>query len=361
MTIDVDKRLRVLMVGPGLSSRGGMATVERQLVSALPSTGIEVDFLSTYEEGAIVQRVLAGLRGYIRFSRILDKYDIIHIHTASRNSLRRKSRFANLAMSRGKKVIFHLHGGEFAVWFDNELAEKDRSEVRSLFDAADAVVVLSEEWAEWMTSRRFNPKRLVVMHNAVSVPMESCSPCSHRDILFLGRLDDNKGPDVLLRASVQVLKSHPETKLVFGGDGSLEKYKALANKLGISDHCEFLGWVAAEEKELLFERAAVYCLPSKNEGMPMSLLEAMARGIPAIATPVGGVPQVIEDGASGFLMPIDSEERLSELLSMLLADGLLRQAIGCKGREKIIGSFDLKNNVVRLAELYWMLVRKRVE
>lgn len=352
MTIDVDKRLRVLMVGPGLSSRGGMATVERQLVSALPSTGIEVDFLSTYEEGAIVQRMLAGLRGYIRFSRILDKYDIVHIHTASRNSLRRKSRFANLAMSRGRKVIFHLHGGEFAVWFDNELAEKDRSEVRSLFDAADAVVVLSEEWAEWMTSRRFSPKRLVVMHNAVSVPMESCSPRSHRDILFLGRLDENKGPDVLLRASVRVLKSHPETKLVFGGDGSLEKYKALANKLGISDRCEFLGWVAAEEKELLFERAAVYCLPSKNEGMPMSLLEAMARGIPAIATPVGGVRQVIEDGIDGFLVPVGDEIALSECISHLLGSKELRSSVGRAGREKIEGKFSIECNVAYLEKLY---------
>lgn len=350
--VDVDKRLRVLMVGPGLSSRGGMATVERQLVSALPSTGIEVDFLSTYEEGAIAQRLFVGFTAYLRFSRILNDHDIVHIHTASRNSLRRKSRFANLAIKKGKKVILHLHGSEFAVWFDNELVEKERSEVRSLFDAVDAVVVLSEEWAEWMTSRRFSPQRLEVMYNAVSVPTRPCSPCSPQDILFLGRLDARKSPDVLLRASARVLKSHPETKLVFGGDGSLEKYKALANKLGISDQCEFLGWVAAEEKELLFERAAVYCLPSKNEGMPMSLLEAMARGIPAIATPVGGVRQVINDGIDGFLVPVGDEIALSECISRLLDSKELRSSVGRAGREKIEGKFSIEHNVSYLEKLY---------
>ena len=153
-----------------------------------------------------------------------------------------------------------------------------------------------------------------------------------------------------------MLKQHPDAKLLFGGDGYPERYEALARELGIAERCEFLGWISGEDKERLFERAGVYCLPSKNEGMPMSVLEAMAHGVPTIATPVGGVPQVIEDGVNGYLMPVDDEERLSELLCALMDSQDLRARIGAAGRSTISNHFSIECNVEELVRLYWGLV-----
>lgn len=342
----------VLMIGPSLDSRGGMATVEGQLMERLPDAGVQVRFISTYDDCGKAKKAAIALAAYARFCRALKGADVVHAHMASRGSYERKALFLRKAITEGKKTVIHLHGGEFGVWFDDEIADSKRDEIRGLFGMADAVIVLSEEWEEWMTLRGFAPKRLVVMHNAVPVPAQPCSPYSHRDVLFLGRLDARKSPDVLLRASRTMLEQHPEVKLLFGGDGYPERYETLACELGIAERCEFLGWITGEDKERLFGRAGVYCLPSKNEGMPMSVLEAMAHGVPTIATPVGGVPQVIEDGVNGYLMPVDDEERLSELLCRLMANSGLRADMGNAGRERISTDFNIDLILKRLCMLY---------
>lgn len=346
---------RVLMIGPDLQSRGGMATVERQLMERLPSAGIQARFISTYDDCSKAKKASIAFVAYASFCRALKDTDIVHVHMASRGSYERKSLFLRKAISKGKKTVVHLHGGEFGIWFDDELGDKKRDEIRALFSSVDAVIVLSEEWEEWLTSRRFSPKRLVVMHNAVPVPERPCSPCSHQDVLFLGRLDVNKSPDVLLRASRKMLDRHPAAKLLFGGDGYPERYEVLARELGIVDRCEFLGWITGDDKERLFERAGVYCLPSKNEGMPMSVLEAMAHGIPTIATPVGGVPQVVEDGVNGCLMPVDDEKRLADLLCMLMDNPNLRAEMGMAGRKSVANNFNIELIVDSLCRIYWEL------
>lgn len=88
----------------------------------------------------------------------------------------------------------------------------------------------------------------------------------------------------------------------------------------------------------------------------MSVLEAMAHGVPTIATPVGGVPQVIEDGVNGYLMPVDDEARLSELLCNLMDSRDLRMSIGSAGRQTISDHFNIERNVEELVRLYGELV-----
>lgn len=340
------------MIGPSLDSRGGMATVERQLVNLLPRFGLDLRFIETYNDCPKPKKALIAAAGYSRFCRELSRCDVVHVHMASRGSYRRKKPFITRALKKKKRVVVHLHGGEFAKWYETELGRDGRDDIRLLFSKIDALVVLSEEWRDWVLENVCTPKNLLVLHNGVSLPSRVCDPYSHQGILFLGRLDTRKSPDVLLRASRASIEKHPEAKLIFGGDGHLERYRAIAADLGIAERCEFLGWVVGEQKERLFDRAGIYCLPSKNEGMPMSVLEAMAHGIPTIATPVGGVPQVIEDGTDGFLFPVDDEKRLSEIIKRLLDDPNLRKRIGSAGRAKIAGCFDIEAGVEQLIELY---------
>lgn len=347
---------KVLMVGPDLSLHGGIVSVVHgYLDGGLPEACDAFKYLGTGVGHSKLGKSFAFSRALARYAMTMPSYDIVHLHISARGSYRRKSIMARIAHKAGKRVILHDHDGEFKKAFE-ESDDAYRRDVRETFGIADRVVVLSEEWRDYFAENVCDPGKIDVIYNGVKVPAKACSPCSHQDVLFLGRLDARKSPDVLLRASREVLKRFPETKVVFGGDGEVEKNKRLAEALGIADRCEFCGWVTGDEREALFEHAAVYCLPSKNEGMPMSVLEAMARGIPTIATSVGGIPQVIRDGVNGYLMPVDDESKLSGLLCTLMGSEDLRLSIGRAGRSTISGRFNVKRNVDAIVQLYKELV-----
>ena len=344
------------MVGPDLSLHGGIVSVvQGYLDGGLPEACDGFDYLGTGVGCSKLAKSFAFARALARYAMAMPSYGIVHLHISARGSYRRKSIMARMAHKAGKRVILHDHDGEFKKAFE-ESDDAYRRDVRETFGIADRVVVLSEEWRDYFAENVCDSGKIDVVHNGVKVTAKPCSPCSRHDVLFLGRLDARKSPDVLLRASRDVLSCFPDTKIVFGGDGEVEKNKQLAAELDIADRCEFLGWVTGDEREALFERAAVYCLPSKNEGMPMSVLEAMARGIPTIATSVGGIPQVIRDGVNGYLMPVDDESKLSGLLCTLMGSEDLRLSIGRAGRSTISGRFNVKRNVDAIVQLYKELV-----
>ncbi len=306
-------------------------------------------------DGSKIAKLYVAAASYLKFRKMVESCDVVHMHLGGIPSFERKFFFAKCAEAAGKKVILHCHAGSFDWMFEAQANLSQKKRMIEFISIASRVVVLSEEWYDYFAANVCDPSKLVVLHNAVKVPEKNSTPsasCAHQDILFLGRLDARKSPDVLLRASSRIADKHPHMRLRFGGDGFPERYEVLSHELGIADRCEFLGWVTGEDKERLFADASVYCLPSKNEGMPMSALEAMAHGVATIATPVGGVPQVIEDGVDGLLCPIDDEERLAELLDALLSDDELRSRIAAAGRKKIECDFNVDNSVHQLMNLY---------
>lgn len=340
------------MVGPDLSLHGGIVSVvQGYLEGGLPEACDAFEYLGTGVGSSRFGKSLAFTRALARYAGVMPSYDIIHLHISARGSYKRKSIMARMAHKAGKYVILHDHDGEFKKAFE-EGGDVYRRDVRETFGIADRVVVLSEEWRDYFAENVCDLGKIDVVHNGVKVPVKPCSPCSRQDVLFLGRLDARKSPDVLLRASREVLDRFPKTKIVFGGDGEIEKNKALAEELGIAERCEFRGWVIGDKRAALFERAAVYCLPSKNEGLPMSVLEAMARGIPTVATPVGGIPQVINDGVNGVLIPVDNYQALAVALNHLLESSELRKEMGTLARKKILSSFDINLLLSEILGIY---------
>lgn len=350
--MDGATKAKVLMVGPGLALKGGIASVVTGYLEAgIEKRCEEFCYIEATKGTSFAIKYISFISALIRFLRIIDNYDIVHLHVSKGGSLKRKSLFARIAAKHGKKIIAHEHSGEFKRDFDLG-TRRHRKEILGFFELVDHVVVLSTEWREYFAEKICDPSKVTVLHNSVEVPRKACSPYFHQDILFLGRLDANKSPDLLLLAARKVLNLYPRTKLIFGGDGDLEKYRALSEELGIADRCEFFGWVVGEDRDLLFERSGVYCLPSKHEGMPMSVLEAMARGIPVIATPVGGVPQIIDNELNGLLVPVDDEEALSCALIRLISSAELRKQIGDAGRERVKEKFNLQKALGDLVTLY---------
>ena len=345
--------INVSMVGPDLNARGGMATVECNILEALDPQAVSVRFFPTYEDGSALKKLAVFFKAYRACARSLKSADVLHVHMASRGSFARKRVFINRAFREDVPVVAHLHGSEFAVWYDKECNEAGRAEICKTLDKCARVVLLSDEWMNFFIHRNICPRdKLIVLNNAVNIPHENTTDYFNKTVLFMGRLDDRKNPGALIHAAVSVISEHPDVRFVFAGDGEVQRYKELACGLGISDNCTFTGWVSDKEKSALFCRASVFCLPSRNEGMPMSVLEAMSHGLACVATPVGGIPQIIQHGTNGFLVPGEGIDELAEIISSLLSQPLRKMEIGKAGRETICNRFCLDRYVSHLTDIY---------
>ena len=343
---------KVLMVGPERSLQGGIVSVvDGYFEAGMAERCGCLDYQGTGVGTNLFTKSAAFAGSLASYLRRVGQYDIVHLHISRDGSYKRKSMMAKIARDRGKKVILHEHSGQFKLDFETR-GEAYRDDVRKTFGAADKVVVVSEEWRGYFAENVCYASSVVVVHNGVKVSPEPSPVASNNDILFLGRLDENKSPDILIRAAAPLLDRHPDAVLLFAGDGNPEPYRNLALDLGIADKCQFLGWIDGDQKEALFSRAAINCLPSKHEAMPMSVLEAMAHGVPTICTAVGGVPQIIEDGVNGFLMGVDDIQQLTALLQALLSSPARRTEIGVAGRKKIAGDFGIETSEERIIEIY---------
>jgi glycosyltransferase involved in cell wall biosynthesis len=171
-------------------------------------------------------------------------------------------------------------------------------------------------------------------------------------VLFLGKLEASKGIFDLLQAVAALRSAVPDVRLVCAGDGERVAVARLAEGLGIADAVKFTGWVGPSGKRALLESAAVLALPSYDEALPLSLLEAMSAGVPAVVSPVGGIPEVVVDGVSGLYVAPGDVATLERLLRRLLIDRGFAAAIGAAARESARLRFAPERALPRLEEIY---------
>jgi glycosyltransferase involved in cell wall biosynthesis len=144
----------------------------------------------------------------------------------------------------------------------------------------------------------------------------------------------------------------PDVRLVCAGEGERDAALRHAERLGIADAVRFTAWVGPSGKRALLETASVLALPSYEEAMPLGLLEAMAAGVPVVATPVGGIPEILVDGASGFLVAPGDTATLQRLLRKLLLDRQLAARLGAAARESVRLRCAPQRTLASLGQLY---------
>lgn len=163
-------------------------------------------------------------------------------------------------------------------------------------------------------------------------------PINFNLILFLGQLSPHKGPDVLLRAIPEIIKRNPNVETVFVGTGPLlNKLERLAHELSVNNCVRFVGYVDDSLKALFYHASDIFVLPSTttSESFGVVNLEAMACGLPIIASNIGGIPDVVKDGENGLLVPPKDPKALAEATVRLLEDEHLRRRFSKNGREKV--------------------------
>jgi len=324
--------VRVVLIGPSLEQRGGVATVMKGLKSYLLLHDVKVVTIASTDDGNAVHKLFVYLNAWYHLFSIcaLRKADIIHINMASRSSCIRKSLLALTCIFFGVPYIIHLHGGAFQKYYTEEIDPLIRNMILFVFKGAARIIALSKYWQSWLENELGITKVSTVFNGVASYDLDEVN----RDcptVLFLGQLGVNKGTDVLISAIRQVINKIPSTILELGGDGDLSIYRKQAFDL---PNVRFLGWLDDIGKNAALSRATIYCLPSKNEGLPMSILEAMSAGLPVISTPVGGIPEVVDDQVTGILIPPDDVQALSDAIYYLLSNISVAKIMGSKGKSR---------------------------
>lgn len=174
-----------------------------------------------------------------------------------------------------------------------------------------------------------------------------------KHVLFVGRLDPVKGAPLLIEAFAQAAAAHPDARLTVVGDGpSRGLAERMARDLGLGNRVAFLGFRSQAEVAELLEEADMLVLPSFAEGVPVVLMEAMASRVPVVASRVAGVPELVEDGVSGHLLPPGDVATLADRITALMADPEGARAMGLAGRTKVEAEFDLAKEAAWLLRLF---------
>lgn len=326
-----------VMIGPCPDAKGGMSSVIAVYRENGLFSGKRCRYLTTATEGWAGHKLWVAAYALIRFVLMLamHRVSLLHVHGASHGSFWRKRVFIRLAFAFGVPVIFHLHGGEFRQFVDERLAQNSRRKVVDTLMRCSLIYCLNDEIGQWL--RALLPGVPVqVMPNPIDLQgAEEDSEPRNSSILFLGRLEQEKGVLDLIMAFSEIAGRAPEASLVLCGVGSAQsQLEKVVQERGLASRVAFPGWVGGEAKALLLRRAGVFVLPSYAEGMPMSVLEAMATGTPVVASRVGAVAEMLEDGCCGFVVEPGNIEQLGRAIVAAL-DPEQRSTLVHRARERV--------------------------
>ncbi|MYM41659.1 glycosyltransferase family 4 protein [Duganella qianjiadongensis] len=348
---------RVIMIGPSPSAKGGIATV----IGTLLRVGYERDghcrFIQTHISAGLVRKAWVALWALLRVTCLMatGQVALLHAHVASEASFWRKAIFIRVAQFFGCPVIFHLHSGEFRVFLEQRMSPGQRKFAVALMRRVDYALVLSDDAAQLLSG--IGVRNIELLPNPIEINRVSPARQTSSEILFLGRLDNKKGVYDLLRAFKYVRDQVPEARLILGGEGEVAQVRELATALGILNAVELPGWVNEAQRSVLLARAAVFVLPSHFEQMPMTVLEAMVAGVPVVATRVGGVPCMLENGACGKLVDVADLDALASAITGLLVDRPAAQAMAERAHQRVLKEYEAGVVLSRLQERYAALAQ----
>lgn len=355
-------QIDILMVGPSFEQKiiGGISAVVKTLLNSSLCNKYKILYVSTTPLiGNKIEKCFFFVKGLSIFiiALLVKKPKIIHIHTSSRFSFFRKSFFFLISKILGKRVILHIHSGEFHLFY-SERGKLQSRFIRKVLDSADKIVVLTEQWLKNIKKMTSN-ENISILYNPVNCAVFNINRNGkyhnhnkEKIVLFAGELCRKKGIYTIIQAIPSILTKYKKVKFILAGKGEIEKVKKICKEMGIQNNVCLHGFVAGEKKIKVFAEADIYILPSYNEGLPVSVLEAMASGLPIITTPVGGIPEAVKNGINGFLIEPGNSEMLADKILKLLKDDELRKNMGRKSLKIVKEKFDINIIDEQLSNIY---------
>jgi colanic acid/amylovoran biosynthesis glycosyltransferase len=312
-------------------------------------------------------RKAATLHMLYNVIRFLDKgpYGIVHCHFGPLGII--GSILKDVGVVKGK-VVTSFYGYDISRY----IREKGEDAYDYLFSKSDLFLPLSNQMKDELIRLGCNRQKVVVHRIGVDINRFNFLPRKLKNngkvnLLTIARLVEKKGVQYSVDAVAKVIKKHPDIEYNIVGDGPLKSnILSLINKLKISNNAKLLGWKTQEEIIKLMKDVDILLVPSvtaqdgDQEGTPAVLMEALAQGIPVISTYHSGIPELVQDGISGFLVPERDTNALAEKIIYLLEHQEIWAEMGKAGRKYVEENFDTNKLNDRLIKIYQQLLNGKV-
>ena len=278
---------------------------------------------------------------------------IIHIHSTSYTSFWDKCPYILVARLWRKKVILHMHGPRFSAFYEDS-GFFIRALIRYFLNRCHAVLVLSRSWEEFFLQIVDSQKVHVVPNGIDLSPFQNAglAKTSRPSLLFLGEVSQRKGIYDLFKV-ILILKSKGyDYQLNVVGPGEIFVARDFVEKLDIEQSVSFAGPLRGRDKIEAYTKAWCFVLPSYAEGMPISIIEAFAAGLPVISTTVGGIPELVTDGVNGYITEPGDVDEMAQKITLIMEKGKIRKRITERNRNKAASEFNMDVCADRIAAIY---------
>lgn len=322
---------KVCMVVQDPMVKGGIAAVVNGYRGSQLEKDYKIIYVESYKDGGKITKLLKSIRGYFHFIKVLvvDKPDLLHIHSSFGPSFYRKLPFIYMASWAGVPIVNHIHGADFDSFFRNA-GDGKKKLIRKVYDKCSVLIALSAEWKERLSSV-VNPGKIKIIENYSIInekayEEKNMRACNNR-VLFLGELGQRKGCFDIPAIIEKVAATVPEVRFILCGAGNKADESVIRKMIEekkVTANVEFPGWVRGGEKDRVLWQADIFFLPSYNEGMPMSVLDAMGYGLPVVSTKVGGIPKIVHSGENGMCCDPGDVNSMADAITELLTNDQAR-------------------------------------
>jgi glycosyltransferase involved in cell wall biosynthesis len=335
-------------------NNGGIAIV----VNTLSGHYETFNFIASTHSGNLLVKItyFATCIFQLFYYVFVKKIKIAHIHGASNSSFWRKAIIINVCHLLKIKIIYHIHGGGFKLFYakcnKNNIIKKN-------IDKTNILIALSSNWKNFFSSV-IDEKKIYIVNNLIDKPDFIKNYPQNRlviQFLFLGKIGRNKGIFDLLEV-IRDNKNYLNNKILLhvGGDGETDKLIEFVERNDLQNLVKFEGWVSGEKKKDLLSTCDVYILPSYNEGLPISILEAMSCGMAIISTNVGGIPEIISNQENGFLVEPGNKEKILDAIIFFIEHPQELERMG-RQSTSIATHFYPENVIPQLNSIYKQLLQ----
>ena len=368
---------KIVMLGTRVDACGGIASV----IGLYQSNGFferrNIVYLATHCSAGHMEKIRLFIGALARLLWLLSTRQValLHIHVAINASFWRKYLFLMVGLLYRAPTVLHIHAGRFPDFYGRQCGALGRLLIRFGFNRSDAIVAVSAELNGWLRGICTHD-RVSTIHNPTPTPtptptststatatpatgVPGAPPRAAATLLYLGHIVPEKGAFDLIRAMPAIVAAVPDARLLLCGDGNLAAARTCIRELGLEAHIELPGWIDKHQRDRLLRHATLFVLPSHAEGLPMSLLEAMAGALPVVASAVGGIPEAVTNGVEGLLVPAGDVAALGQAVIALLASPERRHAMGVAGQARAETKFSCAKSVAAVEGLYDQLMARQ--